>query len=117
MSLFFYISSQHILMKNIVNTMLYAMMISHAGSRDVVPALYYVGSMQDEEYSPLFIDTSVKPGLVGVSYRTIAEEFEGAVRAVLEQLYDRSVPFRPCEGGRGCSHCDFKGLCGVEKKY
>ena len=97
---------------HIVNTLLYSMMLSHQEGRDVRPELYYVGRMGSKEYSPLF--NGVFGGEKGqlTSYAECREEFEANVKSTLEEMYDKSVPFRQSEDENACTYCDFKELCG-----
>lgn len=102
---------------HIINTLLYAMMLSHQHKCNVRPELYYVGKMGSKEYSPLF------EGLFGenasksvlTSYAECREEFEANVKSTLEEMYDKSVPFRQSEDENACTYCDFKSLCGRDK--
>lgn len=93
---------------NILQTMLYAMMLRHAEDRDVEPALYYVREMYREEYAPQPID---RTGGVGTRYGSFGEVFEHEVRRTLAELFDPSVPFRQCEDTDACRYCDFRDIC------
>ena len=97
---------------HIVNTLLYSMMLSHQEGCDVRPELYYVGRMGSKEYSPLF--NGVFGGGKGqlTSYAECREEFEANVKSTLEEMHDKSVPFRQSEDENACTYCDFKELCG-----
>ncbi len=97
---------------HIVNTLLYSMMLSHQEGCDVRPELYYVGRMGSKEYSPLFNGVfGEKKGQL-TSYAECREEFEANVKSTLEEMYDKSVPFRQSEDENACTYCDFKELCG-----
>nr|MBE6190994.1 PD-(D/E)XK nuclease family protein [Rikenellaceae bacterium] len=94
---------------NILQTMLYAMMLSHTSHREVVPSLYYVRTLHDEHYEPWLQD---KEQHVAVeAYSHYAEHFEQLLRDTLAELYDPSIPFSQCEDPKGCTYCDFKQLC------
>ncbi len=96
-------------LSNIVQTLLYAMMLHHTRKRDVIPALYYVRNMNRAEYSPLLIDRELR--LTGATYRRYAERFEELVRSTLAQLYDPTVPFAQCTDSDTCTYCDFNVIC------
>ena len=95
--------------KNIIQTMLYSMMLYHSRHRDVEPALYYVRNMHRDDYSPL-LRYSPKDS-DGIRYAACAEEFETAVRNTLAEMFDMSTPFRQCEDGYACRHCNYKRIC------
>lgn len=103
---------------HIINTLLYAMMLSHEYKCDVCPALYYVAKMSSEEYSPLFegIFSGSKKRVRLTSYNECKEEFEANVKKSLEEMYDRSIPFRQSEDKQACVYCDFKDICGRSAK-
>ncbi len=93
---------------NILQTMLYAMMLRHAEDRDVEPALYYVREMHREEYEPRLVD---RTEAVGARYASFGAAFEHEVRCTLAELFDPSVPFRQCEDTDACRYCDFQDIC------
>ncbi len=94
---------------NILQTLLYAMMLSRTRGCDVQPALYYVRQMHREGYSPLLVDR--ENGVEGVTYADYAEEFERLLRETLEELYNPEIPFEQCEDEATCAYCDFKAIC------
>ena len=96
---------------NIINTLLYSMMLSHTRQRDVRPELYYVGSMVQPNYSPLFIETIERKSRKLESYSECSEEFENRVRATLEEMFDKNKPFVQCEDNSPCRYCDYNEIC------
>ena len=96
-------------MSNIVQTLLYAMMLYRKRGVDAVPSLYYVQKINAPDYSPLLQDKAAKA--TGAPYSFYAEDFEEEVRAVLSEIYDPSVPFRQCSDPEVCTYCDFNGIC------
>ena len=96
---------------NIINTLLYSMMLSHDRGRDVRPELYYVGSMVKEDYSPRFIETIDRKRRTLDAYSECAEEFEAEVRATLCEMFDRSISFSQCEDSSVCQFCDYQTIC------
>ena len=97
---------------NIINTLLYAMMLSHERGCDVRPELYYVAKMANKEYSPLFVEKRDKQSTTLTSYALCREEFESKVKDTLCEMFDRKIPFRQCEDTNTCTYCDFKSICG-----
>ena len=94
---------------NTLQTLLYAMMLSHSEGCDAVPSLYYVRNMHREEYSPLLFDRELQ--LQGAAYSRYAEHFEELLRETLAELYDPSIHFRQTEDPKACQYCDFKLIC------
>ena len=96
---------------NIINTLLYSMMLSHERGRDVRPELYYVGSMVREEYSSRFVETIDRKSRTLEAYSEVAEEFESEVAATLREMFDRRIPFKQCEESSACKYCDYQTIC------
>ena len=95
---------------NIVKTMLYAMMRYHSSGCDVRPALYYLRSMHNPDYSPLLVTNAGKTR--GEMYSRYKDEFETQVAAKLSELFDTSIPFSQCEDRDTCRYCDYNKICG-----
>ncbi len=96
-------------LSNILQTLLYSMMLFRSRGCDTRPALYYVRSMHRDDYAPDLDDKQI--GLRGASYSSYAVGFEQAVRAALAELYDPAVPFVQCEDADTCKFCDFNIIC------
>lgn len=96
-------------LSNILQTLLYAMMLHHTRGRDVEPALYYVRNMNRPDYSPQLDDKEL--GVRGARYTHYRERFEELLRTQLAELYDPAVPFRQCEDADTCKFCDFNVIC------
>ena len=97
---------------NLTQTMLYSMVLKHNFSRNVVPELYFVRYMQNEDYNPRLIDKAAEDR--EVDYNTYAEEFEQTINNKLQELFNLNIPFEQCpeeESKEICAMCDFKTLC------
>ncbi|WP_417012579.1 PD-(D/E)XK nuclease family protein [Alistipes sp.] len=95
---------------NVLQTLLYAMMLTYAEGRETVPALYYVRRMNRSDYSPELIDRST--GGVGESYPAYAADFERLLREKLAELFDPAVPFRATDDTEHtCRYCDYRQIC------
>ncbi len=95
---------------NILQTLLYAMMLHRTRHADAIPALFYMRGIRKSDYSPLLNDTELNER--GVPYSRYSETFEQFVREALEEMYDAQIPFRQCEDADTCKYCDFKNICG-----
>ncbi len=96
-------------LSNILQTLLYSMMLFRSRGCDARPALYYVRNMHREDYAPELDDRQT--GIQGAPYSFYAASFEAEVRAALSELYDPSVPFVQCEDADTCKFCDFNTIC------
>ena len=96
-------------LSNILQTLLYAMMLRHARGCDAVPQLYYVRRMHGADYSPLLVDREL--GVRGAPYSLYEGPFEELVRETLAELFDREQPFRQCADADTCRYCDFNVIC------
>lgn len=95
---------------NILQTLLYAMMLYYSCGSDAEPALYYVRAMNRPDYSPLLVDR--ERGRTGGRYSEYREEFEALLGRTLSELFDPAVPFRQCEDAEHtCRYCDFREIC------
>ncbi|MDE5706877.1 MAG: PD-(D/E)XK nuclease family protein, partial [Alistipes sp.] len=95
---------------NILQTLLYAMMLAGSCASDAEPALYYVRAMNRPDYSPQLIDR--ERGRTGGRYSEYREEFETMLRRTLAELFDPTVPFRQCDDAEHtCRYCDFREIC------
>ena len=96
-------------LSNILQTLLYSMILHHTRGCDAEPALYYVRSMNRPDYSPQLDDKQL--GVRGARYTLYRERFEELLRAQLAEMYDPAVPFRQCEDADTCKFCDFRIIC------
>ncbi len=98
---------------NILQTMIYSMVLRDKYNRDVQPALYYSRYIHQNDYSPLLLDKDNKQS-ESVIYSKYAESFEPLLRSKLDELFDPSHPFERCDPEESkvhCKYCDFKTIC------
>ncbi len=98
-------------MSNIIQTLLYSMMLSHRDKElRVTPALYYVRAINSKGYSPYIMNTSAKERIL--SYDKYRAEFEEHINETLNSLFDLNTPFTQCEDAKDtCAYCDYKLIC------
>ena len=108
---------------NILQTMIYSMVLNHTRQRNIHPTLYYARVMGNEEFSPRILDlgkkdtnskTRKKSDAVEIDYATYAQEFESMLGEKLKELFNLDIPFRRCdeqETENICEYCDFKTIC------
>ena len=100
-------------MGNILQTLIYSMIISHSFGRNVRPALYFVRYMQHRtDFSPAIVDKSADGA--EIDYGSYAVEFEQSLRCKLAELFDASTPFVQCDASEAestCKYCQYKTIC------
>lgn len=101
-------------LRNLLQTMIYSMVLRDTYKRDVQPALYFARYIHNENYSPLLTTKDSNKQKIEVTYNRFAEEFEATLKTKLNELFDSSIPFERCpdsESNTICAFCDFKTLC------
>ena len=96
-------------LSNIIQTLLYAMMLYHAHGCDAEPTLYYVRAMNRDDYLPTLLDHEL--GIRGGRYSHYEARFEELVGQTLSEIYDPATPFRQCAEADACKYCDFNVIC------
>lgn len=96
---------------NIFQTLLYSYMLREGAERGltITPSLYYVRSMQSEDYSPLIVDKSQRR--VVESYEELHAEFKNLLHNALTELLDITTPFKQCDDIDSCKYCDYSAIC------
>lgn len=107
----FYGEERHEL-NNILQTMIYSMVLNKEYGRNIEPTLYYVQHLHKPDFSPHLVDNSKKP-TSEVDYLSYAEEFENKLRSKLNELFNPAIPFTQCAADDAgcCQYCDYKSIC------
>lgn len=98
---------------NILQTLIYSMVLSNKYQRNVQPVLYYARDIQKPNFSPR-LRMGVRNQKTEIDYNDVREEFSLALRAKLDELFDPAIPFERCpeqEAKAICTYCDFKTIC------
>ncbi len=96
---------------HIIQTLTYSMMLKQERGCRVVPSLYYVRFMHNENYSPLLVDRSSSDDAIA-EIGAVEGEFREQLQATLSSLFDLETPFRQAEDREAsCTYCDFKDIC------
>lgn len=97
-----------------LQTFIYSLIVSgsdayNAHHRKVIPALFFVQHAAKEDYSPV----------LKISNEPIADieecrsTFEERLSALVNEMFDPDVPFRPTAQTSTCSRCPYARLCSV----
>lgn len=94
--------------KYMLQTFLYAWVVSENQQLPVMPALFFVHKSNKEDYSPAieFNKATV------YDFNTLKEEFKETLLPVLEEIFNPELPFRQTSINKHCLYCDYKSLCG-----
>ena len=97
-------------------TILYSMIIAELEQRAVQPCLFFVHQSGSQDYSPKLklqrrtINDVRQPLTDGE--QPLAEKFSDHLAVLIDEIFDRSVPFSQCANVEHCRFCDYRLLCG-----
>ena len=95
---------------------LYSMIIADARQRPVQPVLLYISATGDDNYSPkLKISKSVINDVrqpLAEGEQPLSEVFSDHLAMLVDEIFDRSVPFTQCANRELCALCEYRLLCG-----
>ena len=92
----------------IFQTFLYASIMSRKEDRKIAPSLLYIHRAASEDYSPV---VCFKPATPVSDFSVYEEEFRERLQKLLEEIFNKDVPFSQTEIEKKCEYCDFKALC------
>lgn len=98
-------------LSNILQTLIYSMVLKQKNSTNVQPALYYARKMHEPHFSPYLISKECEGEFL---YGNQHKEFSSLLLEKIDQMLDLSIPFERCpkqESKDICKYCDFKTLC------
>ena len=97
---------------NIFQTLLYSVILFHGRGKDVVPSLYFALKMINKGYNPniRYMNGDGQETILE-RYSSVAEEFEGELTAIFEDLFNPEIPFKQADDVATCKYCDYKKIC------
>ncbi len=84
---------------------------SPTGTGTVVPCLLYIHKAASPDYSPRIELGEARKKEPVTDIAPYESEFREALDRLLQEIFDRSVPFTQTEVRSKCEYCEFKGLC------
>ncbi len=97
-------------------TFLYSTIIKEEHrDKNVVPALLYIISAKKEDNPVLTMGARQSKTTIS-DIGDYEEEFNELLKATLEELFDKNVPFRATNDDHVCRYCTFKPLCNHKTK-
>jgi hypothetical protein len=94
---------------NIFQTLLYSMVLQKNEGVDTLPTLFYASRMLNDSYSPIIKELDSNRDIT--RYSLVASDFEARLKALLDELFDPSTPFRQVEDRDTCTRCDYNRIC------
>ena len=96
----------------ILQTFLYAAIMSRKQPLMVAPALLYIHRAASESYSPVIeMGEPRKPKIPVNNFAFFEDEFRERLQTLLEEIFSEEEPFTQTEDTKKCSYCDFKAIC------
>ena len=92
----------------IFQTFLYASIMSRKEDKKIAPSLLYIHRAASEDYSPV---VCFKPATPVSDFSVYEEDFRERLQKLLEEIFNKDVPFSQTEIEKKCEYCDFKALC------
>ena len=100
--------------KAVMQVFLYALMLGEEyPGKTLKPVIYQLTSLPNTSIS----DKERKEEVTDFSL--YAEDFEAALRRLLDEIFDEATPFEQTMKENNCNHCPYKSVCGknTNKKY
>ena len=96
----------------VFQTFLYAAIMSRKREEKIVPSLLYIHRAASDEYSPVIcLKEPRKPEVPVDDFSLYEKEFREELHQLLEEIFNKEVPFVQTEIKEKCAYCDFKALC------
>ena len=96
----------------VFQTFLYAAIMSRKREEKIAPSLLYIHRAASDEYSPVIcLKEPRKPEVPVDDFSVYEKEFREELHQLLEEIFNKKVPFVQTEIKEKCAYCDFKALC------
>lgn len=92
--------------KEIFQTLIYSCIISQAETLPVLPTIYKLDHLFDEEFDPSVIYAGNK-----LIYQQVASEFSEAFNRVLIEIFDQQTMYNQVKNTQKCSYCPYNKIC------
>ena len=96
----------------VFQTFLYAAIMSRKGTQKIAPSLLYIHRAASDDYSPVIcLKEPRKPEIPVTDFSLYEEEFREELQRLLEEIFNKDIPFSQTEVEEKCAYCDFKAIC------
>lgn len=80
----------------------------------VSPALFFIRQAAAEGYDPTLVLAPARGQREVVEdIDTLYEDFTNALRQLISEIYNPTLPFRPTDDGERCAKCPYNQICGL----
>ncbi len=102
--------------KAVMQVFLYALMLGEEyPGKTLKPVIYHLKSLSN---TSIYHSISKTEKEELTDFSLYAEDFEAALRGLLDEMFDEETPFVQTKDEKNCSCCPYKGVCGKNtKKY
>ncbi len=77
------------------------------------PAIFNLKEIFTDDFNPyLHLKEPRKPGVELADYNAVRDDYELALKGLLEEIYDSDVPFSQTEDLKKCEYCPYREICG-----
>ncbi|MBO5251947.1 MAG: exodeoxyribonuclease V subunit gamma [Bacteroidaceae bacterium] len=96
----------------IFQTFLYAAIMSRRQQLKVAPSLLYIHRAASDDYSSIVcLKEPRKPEQPVTDFSIYEQEFREYLQKLLEEIFDKTLPFEQTNVKEKCAYCDFKKIC------
>lgn len=96
----------------VFQTFLYAAIVSKKLKTKIAPSLLFINRAASDNYSPIICMKEYRKDPVPVlDFREYEEEFRNELQKLLEEIFNKEIPFEQTRIEEKCTYCDFKALC------
>lgn len=100
--------------KAVMQVFMYAWMYdASGGGRTILPSIYYMRTLFSDSFdSQVYRRAGRGKKDVVSDFSIYYTDFENALKACLEEIFDKKIPFTQTGINNSCLFCTFKGICG-----
>lgn len=95
----------------IFQAFLYAAIMCHKQTLKVAPALLYIHKAASDNYLPTIEIGPARNRVLVNDFSIYEPEFRSRLQALLQDIFNPSIPFTQTEDEKRCTYCDFRNLC------
>ncbi len=92
----------------VLQTLVYSLALDNVLRAEVIrPELYFITAMAKDDFEPCI---SINKTVLGGFYE-VRDDVREEVQRIVDDIFDLSKPFAPCNNGKVCAYCDYRRLC------
>jgi len=75
------------------------------------PMLYHVRSIFDENFTPVIVQAENRSRITINNFEEQFQEFEDCLQGLVDEIFNKEIPFIQTANSAECGHCPFKEIC------